>query len=683
MYTTIFILVLMGTGFLLYHWWKTEQSGGAAQKAVEQARTMLANRDLLYQSVWGDFSVASLIDQELKGLPQQTRGILEALDQSLRKTCRLDKPQPQDPEDYSPRKVKVNDEQRAYFEARKHSGDTEGYATAEEVVSAMELRELARDAARYGDRAVRDAYLSFFRSILASLKKQLPRDAFAVREPSSLLLSSPSSTEFEPVLLSDLNLPLFQFDSAMRKHDPKLPSVRILGQPEERRPFKDTPLGVLSLLNVAPSISLASRFEHHWICAGTGHGKTQTLQYMISEDLPFVLRGERSVIVIDSKGSVGESDPKKRGMIDRLAHLKVFKDNPDRLVLIDPTDTEHPLALNLFDLAPGTSREKHQNSLVQSYRYMLGAILDAELTTKQGTPFNYAIRLMAHMPKATIVDFHKIFSSGVEDYWEHVVSMDAANPHDAEMGAQEFFSTQWNDAQYRETKREITRRIWDILQDPTFRRMLTAPENKLNLLAEMNAGKLILINTAKDFLKDEASAIFGRFFLAMIDQATQARRAEIPVFVYIDECHEYVDATIASLLALARERSIGLILAHQNVGKLPEGVYDALASNASIIMAGGNRHPSDVSTFSSIMRVDKSFIEDQPKFSFATYVKDLTPPPATFTVKPGVLEDMPKMSNEDFEAMRVDMRKRYARAPASAPAHAEPLDHDNTKAANW
>ena len=32
----------------------------------------------------------------------------------------------------------------------------------------------------------------------------------------------------------------------------------------------------------------------------------------------------------------------------------------------------------------------------------------------------------------------------------------------------------------------------------------------------MNAGKVILINTAKDLLKEQGTEIFGRFFIALI-----------------------------------------------------------------------------------------------------------------------------------------------------------------------
>jgi hypothetical protein len=88
-------------------------------------------------------------------------------------------------------------------------------------------------------------------------------------------------------------------------------------------------------------IPLEARFEHCHIVAGSGHGKSQTLQYLICQDLPAVAAGNRSIIVLDSQGD----------LIRNIAHLAEFgPDGPlhDRIVLIDPSDVEWPVSLNLF-----------------------------------------------------------------------------------------------------------------------------------------------------------------------------------------------------------------------------------------------------------------------------------------------------------------------------------------------
>jgi hypothetical protein len=82
--------------------------------------------------------------------------------------------------------------------------------------------------------------------------------------------------------------------------------------------------------------------------------------------------------------------------------------------------------------------------------------------------------------------------------------------------------------------------------------MFANERNKLDLFETMNRGSIILINTAKDLLKQEGCEILGRFFIALICQAAQ-ERASIPAdrrrstFVYIDEAHDYFDESIENL----------------------------------------------------------------------------------------------------------------------------------------
>src|SRR5438270_14068547 len=100
--------------------------------------------------------------------------------------------------------------------------------------------------------------------------------------------------------------------------------------------------------------------------------------------------------------------------------------------------------------------------------------------------------------------------------------------------------------------------------------MFAHPRNALDLFTALNRGSLVLINTAKDLLKQEGCEILGRFFIALIAQAAQ-ERAGIPndkrlaTFVYIDEAADYFDESIEHLLNQARKYRVGLILAHQNL----------------------------------------------------------------------------------------------------------------------
>jgi hypothetical protein len=108
--------------------------------------------------------------------------------------------------------------------------------------------------------------------------------------------------------------------------------------------LRGTPLREAFRLRTPFSIPDERRFEHLHMVAGSGHGKTQTLQYLIAQDLPDVARQDRSVVVIDSQGDLINT-------ILRHADLP-----PERIVLIDPEDIAWPVSLNLFSVGQGAAR---------------------------------------------------------------------------------------------------------------------------------------------------------------------------------------------------------------------------------------------------------------------------------------------------------------------------------------
>lgn len=399
------------------------------------------------------------------------------------------------------------------------------------------------------------------------------------------------------------------------------------------------------------------RFEHHHIVAGSGHGKTQTLQYLIAKDLEAVERGERSVIVIDSQGD----------LIEKIAQLKVFapgKPLHDRVVIIDPSDVEWPVSLNLFDVGierlqgyPMLERERLTNSILELYDFVLGSLLSAEMTQKQNVIFRYVTRLMLHIPDATIHTLRELMEPGSEvKFAEHIRKLEGTARH--------FFDTEFHDREFTQTRKQVLRRLWGILENQTFERMFSHPRSRLDLFTEMNAGKVILINTAKDLLKEQGTEIFGRFFIALIAQAAQERATlpegkRMPTFVYIDEAADYFDRNIGIILSQARKYNVGMVLAHQYLGQLDPKLREAFGANTSIKFAGGVS-AADARTLAPMLHCQPELIEEQPRLSFAAFIRGATKSALPLTFPAGYMEDLPTMSDGERDALRKMTRDKYA-----------------------
>ena len=418
-----------------------------------------------------------------------------------------------------------------------------------------------------------------------------------------------------------------------------------------------TPFSLLFDIPVPITIPEETRFEHHHIVAGSGHGKTQTLQQLILHDLDAVAEGRASIVVIDS-----QSD-----LINTIANLAVFAPGgplADRLCLIDPTDVEWPVALNLFDVGlerinqySQLDRERLINGVLELYDFVLGSLLDAGMTQKQTVIFRYITRLLLHIPGATIHTFRQLLEdSGSDTFRPYIAKLEGS--------ARSFFETEYDSREFTQTRKQVLRRLYGILENQSFERMFSHPKSKVDLFTEMNAGKVILINTAKDLLKENGSEIFGRFFIAMLAQAAQERAVlprekRLPTFVYIDEANDYFDRTIGIILSQARKYRVGVLLAHQFLGQLDTKLHEAISANTAIKFAGGVS-AKDARALAGELRTDPGFIEAQEKLSFAVYVKGTIRHAVPITIEPGQMERQPRLNEEQREALRDDIRAKYA-----------------------
>lgn len=410
------------------------------------------------------------------------------------------------------------------------------------------------------------------------------------------------------------------------------------------------------------------RFEHTHIIAGTGHGKTQLMQTLLLGDLDDPDRP--AVVAIDSQGA----------MLKTIARLNLF--NPardDRLVILDPADIEWPLRLNIFDVnrdrldaLPRAEREQILAGVVELYDYIFGALLGAELSQKQSVVFRFLAQFMLAIPNATIHTLRELLEHP-KPYFQY---LDRVSPTARTFLADQLFDPK--NREYEQTRRQVLRRLYGILSNPTFERMFSHPRNAVDMKRLLDDGKVLLVNTAKDVLKGEASAIFGRFVIALIMQAAFERAADPvhkrrPAFIYIDEAAEYFDDNIDTLLIQARKFNIGLVFAHQFLDQLTPGLRGSVMTNPAIRFAGGLSH-RDASALAPDMRTSSEFLLGSNKrrhdTQFATFVRHTTPSAIRLAVPLGAVEQEPRMSDAAYAQL-------LARTRATVAA---PIDETNPAA---
>jgi len=471
------------------------------------------------------------------------------------------------------------------------------------------------------------------------------------------------------------------FDAA-QKHPERLKwpgSNRTTPQELVSRYLGDTPLVSLFEATIPLAIGHKPRFEGTHILARPGHGKTQLIQSMFLADADDPLRP--AIVVIDS-----QSD-----MIDVLSRCERF--NPahdDRLIILNPADTEWPLKLNMFDIDRARidkldlgAREEIYEGVIEIWSYVFGGLLGSELTARQSLVFRFLGQLLLAIPNATI---HTLVGL-LKDPTPYLAHIEKLHPTAREFLTDHLFSERRGN-EYIQVRSQLLRRLWHVLSNPVFERMFAHPRNGVNFKAVLD-GKILLINTAKARLKSEWSQIFGRFCIAQILQATLERAADPvarrrPAFVYIDECHEYLDQTTELFLLQARKYKVGMVLAHQNIeGQLKNpGLKAALTTTA--IRFVGEVSAADAMKLAPDMRTAPDFLLSLRKreraTEFAAHVRGITPTAVKISLPFLGAETAPKMSDAAYAKLLTRIRSQVAAPLSIMPPkpRSRTIDHPST-----
>lgn len=414
--------------------------------------------------------------------------------------------------------------------------------------------------------------------------------------------------------------------------------------------LKDTPFRDLFYVSYPIGLVERQRFEHMHIVASQGHGKTQTLQLLIANDL----QTDASVIVLDPHGD----------MIERLAHIETDR----RITIIDPKDAP---ALNPFASHPieGSENERIQtlSSVISLYEYFFGELLGSELSSKQGVFFRYLAQLMLSIPGANLNTLIAV----MDDPAPYIPQIEKLPPNARNFLLNEVFT---KTSAFAPTRGEVKYRLYSLIENPAFDRMFNAPNNALDLRREMDSGGIVLIHADTGFLEQHRASIFGRFFIAKTLQAALQRRgARHPTYLYIDEAWMFFDTKVEEILDQARKFKLGLILAHQRMSQASEGLQSSL--NTTALKLVGNVTAEDARILAPSLHTAPEALQglrnDGKRAEWMFYARGQRSP-LKLKTDFFVVEDLPTLSPHEYRERREENRRRLAaEAPLPPPQTAE------------
>lgn len=401
------------------------------------------------------------------------------------------------------------------------------------------------------------------------------------------------------------------------------------------------------------------RFQHQWVIAPTGSGKTQLLQLQIARDLS----AKCATIVMDSQGL---EEGRLLFNIERLKQFAPGGTRAGKLVVLQP-NPDTPLSLNLFDMGQndpalsGRERQMMYASALKMISFCLGGT-----TEQQQDMIEYLVQLGLEIEGATIDTVRRMLQLPKADFQKEY----GPTLEKADEVVRDYFLHSFHAQSMSVTREAVMRRIMGMLKNPTFRKMFQAKTNSFDMKKEIDAGKVILINTDVALLGEAACELFGRYFISLLLLATQQRRSDMPVHVYIDECQDYIanDENVATLLDKARKQHVAFTFAHQRLANIKSpNVVDAL-SNCAIKFAGGNI--TDAPILAKYMRTTPEFIADQKPLSFAAFIRGETQTAVSVQIEYGVMEGMERTTSAEHQAIWDDIDARYYSRPVEPMAAA-------------
>ncbi len=294
------------------------------------------------------------------------------------------------------------------------------------------------------------------------------------------------------------------------------------------------------------SLSLPQRLRHAHVIGATGTGKTTFILNLIVQDME---RGN-GLAVLDPHGDLTDM------VMERVPDNRI-----DDVVLVDPSDIEHPVGFNPLQAHSEIEKIAISSDFVEVFKRLSTSWGD-QMTSVLGNAVlafleSDAGGTLADMRRFLIEkDFRREFLKTVNDpevvyFWEKGFQMLVGRPQGP-----------------------ILTRLDTFLRPKTIRRMVSQ-KSGLNFQQIMDGRKILLAKLSQGLIGTENAYLLGTLLVSKIHQVAMARQAQhsrerVNFFVYIDEFHNFLTKSMADLLSGARKYNLGLVLAHQDLRQLWE-----------------------------------------------------------------------------------------------------------------
>jgi hypothetical protein len=318
-------------------------------------------------------------------------------------------------------------------------------------------------------------------------------------------------------------------------------------------------------------IKAEDRRRHMYLIGQTGTGKSSLMKKMIQEDL----QAGHGLALLDPNGDFA---------VEVLGMIPPHR--MDDVIYFNPADTNYPMGLNILEAR--THEEKDfliQEMISIFYKLvsdpsMIGPIFEHNMRMAMA-----ALMSDVNNPR-TLVEIPLMFT---DEAFRREVLLTVDDPVIRHFWEKEFPATQ-KGSQAGDTLGYLLSKLGRFIENEMVRNIIGQPRSSFDFQDIMNSGKILIGNLSKGGLGEQNSNLLGMLLVSKLQMAA-FKRNEIPeeqrrdFYLYLDEFQNFTTDSISTILSEARKYRLCLILAHQYIGQLSDGIRNAVFGNVGTVVS--------------------------------------------------------------------------------------------------
>ncbi|MCA9380726.1 ATP-binding protein [Candidatus Dojkabacteria bacterium] len=314
-------------------------------------------------------------------------------------------------------------------------------------------------------------------------------------------------------------------------------------------------------------IKKEDRRRHMYLLGKTGTGKSMFIKNMVYGDLQ---EGEGLCIV----------DPHGELIDDVLTFIPEHRLKD--VVLLDPSDVENPIGLNMLDIKEGESKELLADGIVSVFIKLFGNSCGPRL---QYILTNTVLTLL-HCQNVSLLAVNRIL---LDKNYRKFLLKQVDDPFLLKFWNEEYEQMSKNQKLLAETLSPIQNKVGRFLSSPLVRNMIGQVKSSIDLREIMDDGKILLINLSQGKIGEENTSLLGgmiitRLYTNAMQRANVASDQRKDFYLYVDEFQNFATDTFVKILSEARKYGLNLLVTHQFVDQIQPNIQDAIFGNVGTLI---------------------------------------------------------------------------------------------------